>query len=98
VIDEEASKMIEFQYKRAFKILTDNKDKLSALAEKLLETEVIFKEDLEIIFGKREWEVAELVEIKEIPIKEKKQRKTPVKPPKTLTNNEKKDSIPKGKA
>ena len=98
VIDEEASKMIEFQYKRALKILTDNKDKLSALAEKLLETEVIFKEDLEIIFGKREWEIAELVEIKETPIKEKKQRKTPVKSAKTLTNNEKKDSIPKGKA
>jgi cell division protease FtsH len=98
VIDEEASKMIEFQYKRAFKILNDNKDKLSALAEKLLETEVIFKEDLEIIFGKREWEIAELVEIKEIPIKEKKQLKTPVNSEKTLTNNEKKDSIPKGKA
>jgi cell division protease FtsH len=97
VIDEEASKMIEFQYKRALKILTDNKDKLSALAEKLLETEVIFKEDLEIIFGKREWEIAELVEIKEIPVKEKKQRKTLVKSENTLTNNEKTDSIPKGK-
>ena len=98
VIDEEASKMIEFQYKRALKILTDNKDKLSALAEKLLETEVIFKEDLEIIFGKREWEIAELVEIKEIPVKEKKQRKTSVNSAKALTNKEKKDSIPKGKA
>ena len=98
VIDEEASKMIEFQYKRALKILADNKDKLSALAEKLLETEVIFKEDLEIIFGKREWEIAELVEIKEIPVKEKKQRKTSVNSAKTLTNKEKKDSIPKGKA
>jgi hypothetical protein len=53
---------------------------------------------LEAIFGKREWEVAELVEIKEIPKKEKKQRKTPVKSEKTLTNNEKTDSIPKGKA
>jgi cell division protease FtsH len=98
VIDEEASKMIEFQYKRALKILADNKEKLSALAEKLLETEVIFKEDLEIIFGKREWEIAELVEIKEIPVKEKKQRKTSVNSAKTLTNKEKKDSIPKGKA
>ena len=97
VIDEEASKMIEFQYKRALKILADNKDKLSLLAEKLLETEVIFKEDLEAIFGKREWEIAELVEIKEIPIKEKKARKTPVKSAKTLTNNETKDILPKGK-
>jgi cell division protease FtsH len=92
VIDEEASKMIEFQYKRALKILTDNKEKLSALAEKLLETEVIFKEDLEIIFGKREWEIAELVEIKEIPVKEKKQRKTPVKSKKTVVKSEKKEN------
>jgi cell division protease FtsH len=92
VIDEEASKMIEFQYKRALKILADNKEKLSALAEKLLETEVIFKEDLEIIFGKREWEIAELVEIKEIPVKEKKQRKTPVKSEKPVVKSEKKEN------
>lgn len=98
VIDEEASKMIEFQYKRALKILAENKEKLNVLAEKLLETEVIFKEDLEAIFGKREWEVAELVEIKEIPVKEKKQGKTPVKSEKTSINKVKKDVTPKGKA
>ena len=95
MIDEEASKMIEFQYKRALKILADNKEKLSALAEKLLETEVIFKEDLEIIFGKREWEIAELVEIKEIPVKEKKQRKTSVKSEKTAVKSEKKENSAK---
>lgn len=76
IIDEEASKMIEFQYKRALKILSDNKDKLALLAEKLLDTEVIFKEDLETIFGKRQWESDELVEVKIIPEKEKKLRKT----------------------
>lgn len=52
-IDEEASKIIEFQYERAKKILEENKDKLTALADQLLEKEVIFKEDLEKIFGKR---------------------------------------------
>lgn len=57
IIDEEVSKLIETQYARAIKILADNKDKLTALAEKLLSSEVIFKEDLEIIFGKREWDV-----------------------------------------
>lgn len=55
VIDEEVSKMIEEQYVRAIQLLTENKDKLTQLAEKLLESEVIFKEDLVAIFGKRLW-------------------------------------------
>ena len=59
VIDEEVSKMIEIQYERALKLLTDNKEKLSELAEKLLSSEVIFKEDLESIFGKRVWDKTE---------------------------------------
>ena len=63
MIDEEVSKLIESQYQRALQILTENKDKLTALAEQLLLTEVIFKEDLERIFGKRQWEVEELVEV-----------------------------------
>lgn len=45
--------IIESQYQRAIKILTENKDKLITLAEILLKKEVIFKEDLEKIFGKR---------------------------------------------
>jgi ATP-dependent metalloprotease FtsH len=52
-IDEEVGKMIEGSYERAQKLLSDNKEKLTALANKLLEKEVIFKEDLEAIFGKR---------------------------------------------
>lgn len=59
IIDEEVSKMVEQQYQRALQILTENKDKLSALAEKLLKTEVIFKEDLEAIFGVRPFEKEE---------------------------------------
>jgi cell division protease FtsH len=59
VIDEEVSKLIESQYKRALEILTENKDKLTLLAEKLLTSEVIFKEDLIEIFGKRAWEKEE---------------------------------------
>ena len=58
-IDEEISKLIENQYQRAIRILTENKDKLEALADKLIEKEVIFKEDLEEIFGKRAWEPEE---------------------------------------
>jgi cell division protease FtsH len=56
VIDEEISKLIESQYQRAISILRENKDKLTTLAELLLEKEVIFKKDLETIFGKRAFE------------------------------------------
>ena len=53
LIDKEISDIIETQYQRAIKILTENKDKLTQLAEVLLEKEVIFKDNLEKIFGKR---------------------------------------------
>ena len=56
MIDEEISKIIENQYQRALTILTENRDKLDALAAKLLEKEVIFREDLEEVFGKRAWD------------------------------------------
>ena len=53
VIDDEISKLIESAYAEAKKILSENKDKLEKLANALLEKEVIFKEDLVEIFGKR---------------------------------------------
>ena len=59
IIDEEVSKLIEDQYQRALAILKENKDKLEQLANKLLTAEVIFKEDLESIFGKRLWDKEE---------------------------------------
>lgn len=59
-IDEEVSKLIEDSYARAKDILTKNKHLLTLLAEKLLEKEVIFKEDLETIFGKRPFDKEEL--------------------------------------
>jgi cell division protease FtsH len=52
LIDKEISDIIENQYQRAIKILEENKDKLTLLAEELLEKEVIFKDNLEVIFGK----------------------------------------------
>ena len=55
-IDEEISKMIELQYQRAINILDNNKEKLTVLAELLLEKEVIFKDDLVKIFGVRPFE------------------------------------------
>ena len=53
IIDEEISLLIESQYQRAIEILEENKDKLNQLANILIEKEVIFKDDLEAIFGKR---------------------------------------------
>ena len=52
-IDKEISKLIEGQYDRAIKLVTDNKEKLTTLAERLLEKEVLFKDDLLKILGKR---------------------------------------------
>ena len=56
VIDSEISSLIESQYQRAIKILQENKDKLNKLADILIEKEVIFKDDLETIFGTRNFE------------------------------------------
>ena len=53
IIDKEISLLIENQYQRAINILEENKDKLNQLADILIEKEVIFKDDLEAIFGKR---------------------------------------------
>jgi len=67
VIDEEVSKLIEGQYQRALQLLGENQDKLAQLAEKLLASEVIFKEDLEEIFGKRPWDPIEEAQLVEEP-------------------------------
>ncbi len=53
LIDKEISNIIETQYKRAIDLLEKHKDKLTELAEVLLEKEVIFKDNLEKIFGER---------------------------------------------
>ncbi|MDL2296358.1 ATP-dependent zinc metalloprotease FtsH [Bacteroidales bacterium OttesenSCG-928-B11] len=54
-IDEEVHELIESAYTRAKSILNEHRDKLSELAELLLEKEVIFSDNLEQIFGKREF-------------------------------------------
>lgn len=63
IIDAEISKIIEGQYKRAIEILQDHKDKLILLANRLLEKEVIFKDDLEKIFGKRPFDSETIEEV-----------------------------------
>ncbi|SFJ36781.1 ATP-dependent zinc metalloprotease FtsH [Myroides guanonis] len=58
-IDIEISSLIEGQYERAQQILEANREKLIKLADLLCEKEVIFKQDLEIIFGKRPFDKEE---------------------------------------
>ena len=53
IIDEEVHKLAEEAYQKAVSLLTKNKEKVDQLALVLLEKEVIYKEDLEKIFGKR---------------------------------------------
>ncbi len=65
-IDEEVKKMTDVAYAKTKRILLNNKEKLTTLAEKLLEKEVIFKEDLEDIFGKRPFDKAEEPEVKKV--------------------------------
>ena len=54
-IDAEVQALIAEQYERAKRILTENKDKHAALADMLAEREVIYREDVENIFGPRPW-------------------------------------------
>ena len=83
-IDAEVKKIIEGQYIRAKKILSENKEKLNKLGELLLEKEVIFSDDLEAIFGKRPFVTDEIV-VNNIS-KEKKQTENA-----ELINSENKD-------
>ncbi|ESU27615.1 ATP-dependent metalloprotease FtsH [Flavobacterium limnosediminis JC2902] len=66
IIDKEISNLIENEYQRAIKILNENRDKLMQLADILIEKEVIFKDDLEAIFGKRPFEKTESEPITEL--------------------------------
>lgn len=54
-IDEEVRNLIAGQYERAKKVLLEHKEGHAQLAQKLIDKEVIFAEDLEEIFGKRPW-------------------------------------------
>lgn len=55
IIDEEVQQIISEQYERAKKILAENAEGHNVLANVLLEREVIYREDVEHIFGKRPW-------------------------------------------
>lgn len=58
LIDEEVRKLISDAYQQAKNIIQQNKESLKKVAELLLVKEVIFKEDLENILGRRPDEIA----------------------------------------
>ena len=75
-IDREVSKLVEKAYQEAIAILTEHRDGLTQLANKLIDKEVIFGEDLEIIFGKRPWGTKEEL-LKSDEAKESEENKEP---------------------
>ena len=76
IIDEEVSKVIEAAYTRAKDLLRLNRDKLTALADSLLQNEVIFKEDVERILGARPFAKVEAADA-EKSLEPKAEDKTP---------------------
>ena len=68
-IDKRVSVIVEKAYQEAIAILTDHRDGLTQLANKLIEEEVIFGEDLERIFGKRPWGNSEDEKLKNAALK-----------------------------
>ncbi len=55
LIDQEVSKILDNEYQRAKKVLISNKEQVEKFGSELLINEVIFKSDLEKIFGERKW-------------------------------------------
>jgi cell division protease FtsH len=92
LIDNEISDIIETQYKRAITILEENKDKLTELAEVLLEKEVIFKDNLTKIFGKRPYSKDDEEELDYVKEEVKKKVK---KTPKVKVKEEEKIKVKK---
>ncbi len=64
-IDAQIRQMVEEAYQKAKSILTENREKLDELANILVEREVIFREDVEKIYGKRPWDIEQTDEQQE---------------------------------
>ncbi len=57
-IDREVRRMVEEAYSKAKELLESHREQLDELASQLYEKEVLFREDLERIYGPRPWEEA----------------------------------------
>ncbi len=82
IIDDEVKKMVDECYQRTKKVLQENKANLEILANRLLEKEILYREDLEEIFGLRTWdEGKDIVRVKESETyTEKKETENPIPP------------------
>jgi ATP-dependent metalloprotease FtsH len=89
IIDQEVSNLIETSYKRAKDLLVKNEHLLKQLAEKLLDKEVIFKEDLELIFGRRTFEKDVLA----FEAENKKEGTIAIDQPKSESNKEENNTV-----
>ncbi|SFF62871.1 ATP-dependent zinc metalloprotease FtsH [Sunxiuqinia elliptica] len=79
LIDSESKGLIDSQYERALQVLKEHSEGHKKLAERLLEKEVIFGEDLEEIFGKRPWVKDELTAENQTIMDPKPETETPDK-------------------
>lgn len=70
LIDAEVKKLSDMAYEKAKNLLTEHKEQLIKLAEKLIEKEVIYREDLEELFGQRPYEAERLADAYQAPKKE----------------------------
>jgi len=92
LIDAEVQEIITQQYERAKQILTENSEKHNNLAQVLLEREVIYAEDVELIFGKRQW-ISRSEEILE-----QQEKKNGVKEEQATTSTEEEKEEPQNEA
>ena len=94
LIDTEVKKIVDTQYQRALKVLKDNKEGLKKLGDLLLEKEVLFSEDLEKIFGKREHkgQTSEILETSKPAIKKRVKKQETVKSNNSKGKNDKKST------
>ena len=67
MIDEEVRKLIDIAYDRTKELLTQKKAQVELLAEKLLDKEVLFQNDVELLIGKRPYEEKKTLEVDDIP-------------------------------
>jgi ATP-dependent metalloprotease FtsH len=91
IIDEEVSGIVETAYQRAKDVLISNREKVEKLSNLLLEKEVIFREDLEEIFGKRPYEEEVKLQIVENTPKELAPVPPPVENAPTVQEDQPKD-------
>jgi AFG3 family protein len=66
MIDEEVRKLIEISYERTKKLLEDKKEQVIKLAEALLDKEVLFQSDVEVLIGKRPFEEKKTLDVDEV--------------------------------